>query len=272
LSLPSLREYVRALHDDKGLDSDVHSLYDFDVSTDLDNFIDHADANALQLLLLDMMLGDRLDATWWHGDEDDDEFAPIMAMAHHEGIDVDAVRAEIFPPAPATPETTEQADVDADSAVVRYRHPDHPTTLTWSGRGRQPKWVREWVEGGKSLDDLLVHVAPTTTDQVDADELPAEMAPAAVDQSAVERPNEAPTADAHVDDTAAPNATPTSDAQGDGDLLAEQLAEVTPAAADEGVQTSALDKKAKSKPAPTKKTATTSSKKATAKTPAKVKP
>ncbi|MBA4095048.1 MAG: histidinol phosphate phosphatase, partial [Candidatus Accumulibacter sp.] len=26
----------------------------------------------------------------------------------------------------------------------------------WTGRGRQPKWVKEWVEGGKSLDKLRV--------------------------------------------------------------------------------------------------------------------
>jgi ParB/RepB/Spo0J family partition protein len=270
LSLPSLREYVRALHDDKGLSSDVHDLYDFDVSTDLDNFIDHADANALQLLLLDMMLGDRLDTTWWHGAADDDEFAPIMAMARHEGIDVDAVRAEIFPPAPATPGTTEQAGADTDSGVVRYRHPDHPTS-TWSGRGRQPKWVREWIEGGKSLDDLRVDAAPATADQTDADQLPAEAAPAAADQPNVEQPNEAPTSDEHVDGTVTPSVPPTADAQDDGDLLAEQLAEVTPTAADEGVQTSALDKKTKSRPAPAKKTATTSNKKASAKAPAKVK-
>ena len=254
LSLPSLREYVRALHDDKGLDSAVHALYDFDVRSDLDEFIDHADANALQLLLLDMMLGDRLDATWWYGAEDDDEFGPIMAMARHEGIDVDAVRAEVFPPAPSTPEMTEQTD--ADSAVVRYRHPDHPTTSTWSGRGRQPKWVREWIEGGKALDDLLVDATPATAGQVDAGDLPTQAVPAASDQPDVERPNEAPAADAHVDGATAPGATSTADAQGatstadaqgDGDLLAEQLAEVTPAATDEGVQTSALDKKAKTK-------------------------
>jgi hypothetical protein len=51
----------------------------------------------------------------------------------------------------------------------------------------------------------------------------------------------------------------------------EQLAEATPAAANEGVQTSALDKKSRSKPAPAKKTTTTSSKKTTAKAPTKAK-
>lgn len=40
------------------------------------------------------------------------------------------------------------------SATVRYRHPN--LTQTWTGRGRAPKWVRDWIEGGKTLDSLQV--------------------------------------------------------------------------------------------------------------------
>ncbi|VXC54233.1 H-NS family nucleoid-associated regulatory protein [Massilia sp. 9I] len=42
-----------------------------------------------------------------------------------------------------------------NSVAVRYRHPDN-ASQQWTGRGRQPKWVKEWVEGGKSLDKLRV--------------------------------------------------------------------------------------------------------------------
>ena len=42
-----------------------------------------------------------------------------------------------------------------NSVAVRYRHPDN-ASQQWTGRGRQPKWVKEWVEGGKSIDDLRV--------------------------------------------------------------------------------------------------------------------
>ena len=35
--------------------------------------------------------------------------------------------------------------------AVQYRHPDD-ASLQWTGRGRQPKWIKEWVEAGKSLD------------------------------------------------------------------------------------------------------------------------
>ena len=42
-----------------------------------------------------------------------------------------------------------------NTVAVRYRHPDN-ASQQWTGRGRQPKWVKEWVEGGQSLDKLRV--------------------------------------------------------------------------------------------------------------------
>jgi DNA-binding protein H-NS len=41
------------------------------------------------------------------------------------------------------------------TVAVRYRHPDD-ASQQWTGRGRQPKWVKEWVESGKSIDLLRV--------------------------------------------------------------------------------------------------------------------
>jgi DNA-binding protein H-NS len=35
---------------------------------------------------------------------------------------------------------------------AKYRNPNDPT-LQWSGRGRQPAWVKTWIESGKSLED-----------------------------------------------------------------------------------------------------------------------
>ena len=39
--------------------------------------------------------------------------------------------------------------------AVRYRHPAD-ASLQWTGRGRQPKWVHEWLASGQSLDTLKV--------------------------------------------------------------------------------------------------------------------
>ena len=38
------------------------------------------------------------------------------------------------------------------TVAVKFRHPTDPT-LQWSGRGRQPKWVKEWVESGKKIEE-----------------------------------------------------------------------------------------------------------------------
>jgi len=37
--------------------------------------------------------------------------------------------------------------------VPRYRHPNNG--MTWSGRGKQPVWVKEWLEAGNTLDELV---------------------------------------------------------------------------------------------------------------------
>lgn len=39
------------------------------------------------------------------------------------------------------------------TVVVKYRHPDDPA-LTWSGRGKRPLWVVEYLAAGKTLEEL----------------------------------------------------------------------------------------------------------------------
>ncbi|HJW26700.1 MAG TPA: H-NS histone family protein [Rhodocyclaceae bacterium] len=39
--------------------------------------------------------------------------------------------------------------------AAKYRHPSNQE-LTWSGRGRQPKWVAEFVQKGGKMDQLKV--------------------------------------------------------------------------------------------------------------------
>jgi len=38
----------------------------------------------------------------------------------------------------------------------KFRNPKSPHQ-TWSGRGHLPRWVRELVAAGKSLDDVRIH-------------------------------------------------------------------------------------------------------------------
>ncbi len=39
------------------------------------------------------------------------------------------------------------------AAKAKYRNPDNPQE-TWSGRGRKPAWIKEWLEAGKQLEEL----------------------------------------------------------------------------------------------------------------------
>ena len=43
----------------------------------------------------------------------------------------------------------------AGKVAVQYRNPNNASEQ-WTGRGRQPLWVRQWVESGKSIDLLRV--------------------------------------------------------------------------------------------------------------------
>jgi DNA-binding protein H-NS len=66
----------------------------------------------------------------------------IMAIAQSVGIPLKELIAT-------------NVKVKTGTVAVRYRHPDD-ASQQWTGRGRQPKWVKEWVESGKSIDLLRV--------------------------------------------------------------------------------------------------------------------
>jgi hypothetical protein len=38
---------------------------------------------------------------------------------------------------------------------AKYQHPDD-SAKQWSGRGRQPGWVKDWLDAGKSLEDAKI--------------------------------------------------------------------------------------------------------------------
>jgi DNA-binding protein H-NS len=72
----------------------------------------------------------------------------ILAIAQSVGLSVDEVVGNARRGAKA-------ANPGTGSVAMRYRNPAD-ASQQWTGRGRQPKWVKEWVEGGKSIDELRV--------------------------------------------------------------------------------------------------------------------
>ena len=39
--------------------------------------------------------------------------------------------------------------------AAKYRHPSQPD-LTWTGRGRKPVWVSDWLASGKTIESLAI--------------------------------------------------------------------------------------------------------------------
>jgi DNA-binding protein H-NS len=70
----------------------------------------------------------------------------ILAIAQSAGISLQ----DLLGAQSRVKSTTSKAKV-----AVRYRHPSD-ATLQWTGRGRQPKWIQDWVASGQSLDTVRV--------------------------------------------------------------------------------------------------------------------
>lgn len=70
----------------------------------------------------------------------------IKALAAENGYTLDELLE--LGPAAAAPTATR-------TVAPKYRHPAD-SAVTWTGRGKQPRWVVEALASGKSLTDLLI--------------------------------------------------------------------------------------------------------------------
>ncbi len=46
------------------------------------------------------------------------------------------------------------------ASVIKFRHPENPA-IGWTGHGRKPQWVIDWLAQGKPLDELRAEAAVT---------------------------------------------------------------------------------------------------------------
>lgn len=68
----------------------------------------------------------------------------ILAIAKEAGVSVE----ELF-----AASSNKGNKKDGQKVKPQYQNPQN-TAQTWTGRGRQPKWIAEALEGGKTLNDL----------------------------------------------------------------------------------------------------------------------
>lgn len=69
----------------------------------------------------------------------------ILAIAQAAGVSVDELLSI----------TARKEKSAGQKVAAQYANPAD-TSMTWTGRGRQPRWVAEALAGGKTLDDLRI--------------------------------------------------------------------------------------------------------------------
>lgn len=62
--------------------------------------------------------------------------------------------SDLFPVSGASRSMSEDKK-ERKPVAPKYAHPENPS-LTWSGRGRTPKWVTEMQDAGRDLEDLKI--------------------------------------------------------------------------------------------------------------------
>jgi DNA-binding protein H-NS len=76
----------------------------------------------------------------------------ILAIAHDVGVPVSELLAKAGG-AKAGAKAGGPKKGGAQQGQARFRNPAD-ASQTWTGRGRQPRWIAEGLEGGSSLDDF----------------------------------------------------------------------------------------------------------------------
>lgn len=55
----------------------------------------------------------------------------------------------------STRRKTTKAKSSRPKGEPKYANPANPSQ-TWTGRGRKPKWVQEWIDAGKPIEELEI--------------------------------------------------------------------------------------------------------------------
>ena len=91
------------------------------------------------------------------GKERQKALADMKAAAKKNGFDVSELIGDLGTAGPGRPRGKKKASARRSTGKVapKYRNPDDPS-VTWSGRGRKPKWVEAHLEKHDDLDAVTI--------------------------------------------------------------------------------------------------------------------
>lgn len=87
----------------------------------------------------------------------------VQKLAAEAGVSLDDLMAKEPAETPkktrtrsAAPKKTRAKSSTAGTKIpAKYRHPEN-SELAWTGRGRKPKWVEDWLAGGGTLEQVTI--------------------------------------------------------------------------------------------------------------------
>ncbi len=79
----------------------------------------------------------------------------IENKRHSELLNVRQKLDELIDSSPFTLQEVMEAKPMRKPVKPKYRHPDD-ASMTWTGRGRKPRWVDECLNAGMKMDDMLI--------------------------------------------------------------------------------------------------------------------
>ena len=84
-----------------------------------------------------------------------DVLRQFKKIAAEHGVAMNDVLAEAKPSASVRKPMRKASPTKGRKVAIKYRDPSG-NTRGWTGRGRKPRWIEEWLAAGKSIDELLV--------------------------------------------------------------------------------------------------------------------
>ena len=78
--------------------------------------------------------------------------AAAKQAARDHGFALDEITG---PEAPTKTKKPRKTSARKASGMPKYQHPENPS-VTWTGKGRQPTWIKEAEAAGKSRNEFLI--------------------------------------------------------------------------------------------------------------------